>query len=355
MSVHMADIPAQRLKPFQRELDLPPGNVFLRALTARVVAQLCHGSASMAARVAERLWPSDRIVQRAVATPAMVSVAGWAAELARTVVAAALEAMGPESAGARLLQQALVLNLDGVGAVSVPNFVAAAGNASFVAEGAPIPVRQLTGPAALLTPFKLAVIAALTREMVEGSNAEQIISDVLMRSAGLALDAVLFGSAAATAAQPAGIRNGIAALTASNNSDFQTAVYEDITTLLGAVSAVAGAGRIVLVMSPGRAAAIYMRTARTADNVTVLGSAALGNDLIAVAPNGLAAAFSPEPEIETSSNATVVMDTAPGAAGTMGPERSMFQTDAVALKMRWPVTWAVRNSAAVAWITPTWK
>ena len=79
------------------------------------------------------------------------------------------------------------------------------------------------------------------------------------------------------------------------------------------------------------------------------------NDLLAIAPAALVAALSPEPEIETSKAATLVMDTAPGAAGTMGPERSLFQTDSLALKMRWPVSWALRDPRGFAWLTPAWK
>jgi hypothetical protein len=49
------------------------------------------------------------------------------------------------------------------------------------------------------------------------------------------------------------------------------------------------------------------------------------------------------------------MDTAPGDAGTMGPERSVWQTDSVAVKVRWPVSWALRDPRGVAWLTPAWK
>jgi hypothetical protein len=33
----------------------------------------------------------------------------------------------------------------------------------------------------------------------------------------------------------------------------------------------------------------------------------------------------------------------------------LFQTDSIALKMRWPVTWALRDPRGVAWTTPNWK
>ena len=88
------------------------------------------------------MWPSD-LVLRAATAPAMTSTAGWAAELVQTLVADGLRALGPASAGALLLQQGLVLSFEGHGAISAPGLVAEYGNAGFVAEGEPIPVRQL--------------------------------------------------------------------------------------------------------------------------------------------------------------------------------------------------------------------
>jgi hypothetical protein len=39
------------------------------------------------------------------------------------------------------------------------------------------------------------------------------------------------------------------------------------------------------------------------------------------------------------------------SGGTVAtPVGSMFQTDSVALKLRWPISWALRTSNAVAWI-----
>jgi hypothetical protein len=62
-----------------------------------------------------------------------------------------------------------------------------------------------------------------------------------------------------------------------------------------------------------------------------------------------------DPTVETSTGGTLVMeDTAPGAPGTM-TTRGLFQTDAIGVKMRWPVSWARRDNRGVAWLTPAWK
>src|SRR5262252_5041492 len=132
----------QPVQPLRRELTLPPGNSFVRWVTAKAVASIRHTSP---AAVAEEFWPNDKVVgqlTRAVSTPALTTTSGWAAELAHTVVRDALAALGPASAGAQLLQRSLVLSFGGAGTISAPGFVGAAANAGFVAEGAPIPVRQ---------------------------------------------------------------------------------------------------------------------------------------------------------------------------------------------------------------------
>lgn len=334
-----------------------PSNTFTRTLTARVIASVYRDNPEA---VASRLWPNDQTVlellQRAASAPAMIGVAGWAAELARLSVADVLEALGPVSSGAQVLGRGLVLNFDGNGTISVPALAAAAGNAGFVAEGAPIPVKQLAVTPAQLLPYKLASIAVLTHEMITSSNAEALISDALVRAAGAALDAVLFDANAATAARPAGLRNGIATLTASNNTTMMEAIAEDIGALLNAVAPVAGNGPYLLITNPGRAAGLHLRTARDNPSMTVFGSNAVGNIVIMIAGAALASALSPAPAIESSRGATLQMeDTSPQPPNTTGTTKSMFQTDNVAIKMHWPVTWALRDSRGVAWLTPAWK
>jgi hypothetical protein len=340
----------------KRMPELPPGlpgNAFLRLLAAKAIAQL---ERAPIAEVVNRLWPSD-LITRAASAPAITTTTGWAAELVRRITAEALDALGPASAGAQVLREGLVLGWDGAGAISAPGIVAGAGNASFVAEGAPIPVRQLASAAAIMLPYKLATIAVLTREMLESGNAEQIIGDALVRACGLALDTALFGSGAATAAQPAGLRNGIAALTASNATDMWEAGVEDVTALINAVSAVGGAGPYCLVMSPGRAASFIGRVYHEADApYDVYASTAVGNDIVAIANAALVAALSPDPDVEAATAGSLVMDTVPPAdPGSTGTHKSLFQTESIAIKVRWPVTWALRNAAGVAWVTPAWK
>jgi hypothetical protein len=340
-----------------RRNDPVGGNLFTRSLTARTVASLLRNVALV--DVVEQLWPNDRALlehlTRAASAPAMTSVAGWAAELAQKRVADVLTALGAASGAADVMKLGLVLDWDGAGMISAPGFTASAGNSGFVQEGQPIPVRQFALNPAQMQPYKLASIAALTREMVESSNAEALISDALVLSTGLALDAVFFGNGVATAAQPAGILNGIAGLVPSDVPDLFEAFAEDMAQLINVVSVVGGKGPFVFIGSAGRVATIGMHyQSQNVPNVSFVVSSAVGNNLVVIAPKALAAALSADPEVETANAATLVMDTAPGAAGTMGAEKEMWQTDSIAVKVRWPVSWVLRDPRAVAWLSPTW-
>ena len=342
----------------RRDPPLLPGNTFRRWLTARAVAAYRHVRPR---EVAAEMWPGDRMLEhviRAASAPAMIGVAGWAAELSHTVVMDALAALGPASAGAQLLRQSTVLSFDGNGVISAPGFVAGAGNAGFVAEGQPIPVKQLADAVVQMTPHKLSAIAVLSEEMILSSNAEQLIGDVLIRSAAAALDVALFGTAAATAAQPAGLRYNIAAYTASTNGDFWEAYFEDIANGINACSPVGGNGPFVLVANAGRAVQIKLR-AMGEEPYEILGSTAVGGDMVVVAPSAIVCAISPEPAIEVAGASTLHLSD-PAAVIVNGgvpaaPHKSMWQTATVALKLRWPVTWALRDPRGVNWVTPAWK
>jgi hypothetical protein len=346
-----------------RQREASSGNLCTRALTVKTLASLWRVRAEDAANV---IYPNDRalmsLVTRATSAPATTFTSGWAAELAVKIVADTIEALAAASGAADVLKQALVLSWDGYGVISAPGFVASAANSGFVKEGDPIPVRQLALGPAQLSPYKLATIAALTREMAESSNAEALISDCLVRSSGLALDAAFFDANPSVAnTRPAGIRNGISTLTASANPDAFGAFFEDIAALLNAVAPVAGKGPVIIVSSLGRSAsasARYGSIKAEGDDATIIpvASPAVGNDIVAIAPKAIVAALSADPDVETTNAATLVMqDTNPAVAGTTGPERSVFQTESLAIKVRWPVSWALRDPRAVAWLTPAWK
>ena len=157
--------------------------------------------------------------------------------------------------------------------------------------------------------------------MVSGSNgnAVKVVEDVLSRSIGLGLDAALFDvNPSISETRPAGLRFGIAALTASASTDATEAMLADVATVVAAVAPIAGNSPIVLVANPVRAMMLQLKTPRALP-VTVLASSTVAPaDLIAIVPSAIASAFDSVPEVSASYAAAIHQDNTPTDIGTVG-------------------------------------
>jgi len=339
---------------------LVPGRKSDAALTALTRAVIAHGltkidgSQGNPARYAQRNWGDDPtlgLVLRAAVSPA--TLAGTPA-LAQVAVAL-LEALVPVSAGADLLARGLALRFDGAAQVSVPNIAVPV--ADFVGEGAPIPVVQApTSADATLLPHKLAVITLLSGEMMRNTNAEALVRQVLIESTGPAIDKVLFSANPAAADRPAGLLNGIAALTpAAAGSAKGEILVDDLQKLAGAVAPVAGNGGVVIVASPDAAVALSLRLSERVSWPVLTSTSLAARTVIAVAANAVVSAVEGSPMIDSSTQSSVHRETVPAelvdVGGTLArPVASLFQMDEVALRLKWPISWALRTSGAVAWM-----
>jgi hypothetical protein len=235
---------------------------------ARAVFDPIRSPADMAAK----LWPRDTDVAtilKAATTPTTVAASS---ALAQTIIFDFIASLAPASAGAQLLAQGLELSFDRKAVINVPGFIADGSNVSFIGEGQPRPMRQLASAAVSLAPRKLSAATSITREQAESSNAEAFLRDALTRSAGLALDRYLFDAQPGDAVRPPGLRNGVAALTASSAADLFEAMVEDVFMLVSAVSTLGP--NIALVMSSARAVLLRLR-ARGGITPTILGSSAI--------------------------------------------------------------------------------
>ena len=315
------------------------------------------------AEVAKRSWGDEaaqvQYLLRAASSPAQITAPTWAGELAH-VITIFLPSLAPLSAGVQLLARGLQLSFDGAAAIKLP--LISQGQASFVGELKPIPVVQFTTSAgAELTPFKLATITTLTREIMDGSNAEAIVRQTLSESVANGLDAALFSAAAGTTDHPPGLLNSVTALTPSAATIKADAMVDDLAAIIHAVVRTAGAGDIVLIAAPEQAASIKIRYLKSPLDYTLLASAALpAGSMVAVAANALASAFAGVPTIEASREAEIVMNDQPGEVVTVGgltgaPIASLFQSDRVALKISMSTNWVLRAPGAVAYVTGvTW-
>jgi hypothetical protein len=255
----------------------------------------------------------------------------------------------------------LQLNFAGKGMISVPSYLTSATDAgSWVAEGNPIPVRQIAfTPGANLEPRKLCVIATFTREVTEQADVERIVREALQRSASLALDAAIFSNAAGDTTKPSGILNNITPLSPTAGGN-QLAMITDIANLIGELNDKGGGANPIFIASPETATAMRL-WAPPAFNYPILASNAVTVDtVIAIEGPAFVSGFSPTPEISASTDALLHLeDTSPqpivSAGGVVAaPVRSLFQTDCVALKMILRASWCVRGGLVATVSNVTW-
>jgi Phage capsid family len=315
-----------------------------RACIATGIARL--DSSVRPSEYAKKNWDDQRVelILRAATSPATLSNTP-----ALTQVAAAfLASLTPTSAGADLLGRGVRLNFDGAAQINVPGI--ALPTAGFVAEGAPIPVVQATTTGPTLNPHKLAAISVLTSEILRSSNAETLVKQALVEACGPALDAQLFSANAATADAPAGLLNSIAPLTPAAAGEKQGAVVDDLQVLIRTVAPVAGNSDIVIVAAPAQAVAIALRIPREVPYGLLTSTTVPDRTVIAVAANSLVSAVEGVPQVDAATSPELHMETAPGAIGTSGVVASIYQSDKVALRLRWNLSFALRSSAGLAWM-----
>lgn len=348
---------AQRPIPLRPDPDLVRDRAVASLTRATIAASLHALDRSRSISDLVRKWDDHRTVDlilRAATTPAMTTTTGWARELG-IISAAFLDVLTVQSAGADLMKRGIGLNFDGAAQIACPGISIPA--ADFVGEGSPIPaVQGVTSAGPTLLPHKIGVITSLTGEMVRSSSAEDLVRQVLIESTGPAVDKAMFSATAGDAIRPAGILNGIAALTAAAAGPSKgELLVNDVQALATALGPVSGNGGIVLVASPDAAAALVLRLPAAVQWPVLTSGSLAARTVIAVAANAIVSAVEGVPQIDTSTQASFHRETAPGAIVDVGgvaarPVGSLWQVDEVGLKLTWHISWSVRDPRGVAWM-----
>lgn len=167
---------------------------------------------------------------RAATAPAQTGNAGWAAELIDPTIAP-VAILAPSSAVAQLVARASVLKLDvSTGPIVLPAISAGDLAGGWIGESEAIPVQRamINGP--IVAPAKVGVISTHTREIAKSTNFVGVLQQAMNADLSTTIDATFLGSAAATAAQPAGILAGIAPLAPSTATGTE-AVASDLSAL----------------------------------------------------------------------------------------------------------------------------
>jgi HK97 family phage prohead protease/HK97 family phage major capsid protein len=362
-----------------RKKDFDMLDYMVRAATVACVAKMTGKSVD---ETRQRVYGDEEgthaltdIVTRAPSAPAMTTVTGWAAELVHTLWADMMPILMPKAILTRLAPKGLTLSFGANGKIVIPTRSRTPSLAgSFVGEGMAIPVRQGAFTSQTLTPKKMAVISTWTREMGDHSipAIEGLIREAIQVDTSVAIDSVLVDANPATTIRPAGLLNGVAATGATAGGGIG-AIIGDMVALIGALS-INTYGNIrnpVWLMNQADILRVSLAQAAntgifpfkdeiangTLNNIPLIDSATVpSKTMVLVDAADFVVVGGEAPRMEMSDQATLHMeDTTPldlvsGSPGTVAsPQRSLFQTDSLALRMIMPLNWVQRRAGTVAW------
>jgi HK97 family phage major capsid protein/HK97 family phage prohead protease len=353
------------------------------------VAYFAKNSGKLPEQVRQQIYGDDELtrgavelVLRAASAPALTTVAGWAAELVHQIYADFMQILMPNSILPRLAARGMTLTFGAAGRIIIPTrnrTPTLAG--SFVGEGMAIPVRQGAFSSQTLTPKKVAVITTWTREMNDHSipAIEGLLREAIQLDTSVAIDTVLIDANAATTIRPAGLLNGVGATSATAGGGI-AALLGDMKALEQAliVSTYGNLRSPTWLVNPGdMLSATLLQAANTGifpfrDEIKAgtLGSIPLidsanvpAKTMILVDAADFVVIGGDAPRLEVSDQATLHMeDTSPtdlvsgSPAVSASPQRSLFQTDSLALRMVMPLNWIQRRAGTISWTqNVTWS
>jgi HK97 family phage prohead protease/HK97 family phage major capsid protein len=382
MSEHKISAPGIILN---KKKDFDPIEYLVRAATVTYAAKAWGRHPE---EVRQRIYGEDEVLKvvcdlvlRAASAPAMTTVTGWAAELVQPTYADLMPLLMPAAIMTRLASRGLALSFGTAGRIVIPTRSRTPTIAgSFVGEGLAIPVRQGAFTSQTLTPKKMAVISTWTREMNDHSvpAIEGLIREAIQQDTSVAVDSVLIDANPATVVRPAGLLNGVAATTATAGGGM-AALVGDIKALISAIttSTYGNVRNLVWLLNPTDvlSASLTMATTTglfpfrdevrggTLNNIPIIDSATVpAKTMILVDAADFVVAGGEAPRMEMNDSATLHMeDTSPAElvaspSTVAAPQRSLFQTDSLALRMVLPLNWVQRRAGTVAWTSSvTWS
>lgn len=380
----------QRLLPSKRVLPqkkLEPIDYFFRAATCMALAK-ANRTQDPLEFVRERYRGDEenvgavlQMVHRSAPGPALTSQATWAAEIVQVGFGDFLSTLKPDSIYPVLAARGPRFTFGPqAGTIKLParsSSPTVAG--AFVGEAQPIPVRKLGLTTITLSPFKMAVITMFSEEISNRSTPqiEALLRDEMTQDTSVVIDQSLIDNVAASTIRPAGLRNGVSGLTPTASGTNLEKMVADLKQLIGAIYTSNGGRDVVVILNPLQALSLGFAQTTTGNflfsdsveagrkfNVTFVPSNTCpAGQLICVDAADFASATGDTPRFRLSAEAVVHdEDTTPlpisatGSPNTVAaPIRSFFQTDTMGIRLIWDMTWQMRRTGMVSWMTGvTW-
>lgn len=266
---------------------------------------------------------------------------------------------------------------DNLGLTEIPANVRIGGQdgaatAYWTGESKAIAASAMDFSAVSLTPLKVAALAVISNEIIRDSSpsAEMLVRNGLVNASAQKIDSTFFGTAAAVAGvSPAGILNGLTAITATGTTADH--LRADVKSLYAPFIAAFNASDLEFALNPSLAKSISLMTnalgAAEFAGLTTAGGSLLGDKantgnnvgaghLILLKPSDIYRIGNTGVEVSMSQQATIEMSSAPtGATDTPAAAtqvlNNMFQTESTAFKVVRSVNWAKRRASAVAYVS----
>jgi hypothetical protein len=324
----------------------------VRAITA---VAMCADRQRKPLDMVKAAWPDDPQVPRIVkaAFPPLDTSMFPAAQ---SIVV--IPALAPSSASSRLLSAGMTVSLVGIQEVKLP-YIGAPGRprAIFIGEGQPAPVVRMNLSDAVVGPCrKIVLIVALSRELLDASpaTAETIISSALATSAEQAIDSLLFSTTAATPDAPAGLLAGLTPIVATACGGMNA-----IATDLGNLAAAFGAAGLatddmVIVTTPELATKLKVQLSPKFTNTVLSSGSIAAGTVVGVLPGGLISAYQDGVAFESSIQAAYHEEDTTPQPLMASPARSLYQTDAISIRVRARAAWATMTGAVQYLTGATW-
>jgi HK97 family phage major capsid protein/HK97 family phage prohead protease len=310
---------------------------------------------------------------RAATDPATVGASAWAGLLVDETMGAFVDVLRDVSVFFGLSAQEYVFTANG--SIKLPSRASGTLAGGFLGEGAPIPVKSVGLASTSLMPYKMGVITTFTREIMMQSSVaiEPLLRNMMIEDTRDTIDTLFMDNVALSAGvRPAGLQNLAGANTDASGGTTLADVIADLKAAVAAFGTNKMGTRLTWIMDKQRMVSLSLMTNAAGNfmfrdevmNGTLLGipvitSTNVPDDVVFLVDAAeLARAASQMPMIDISEQATLHMDTAPSAIGTVGtpnvvaaPVRSLWQTASMGLRLLWDVSWNQRRANAVYTIT----
>jgi HK97 family phage major capsid protein/HK97 family phage prohead protease len=364
--------------------NLPPGVAFARYVKCYVAAQ---GNEMKAAQLAKQYYkdssPEVEAILRAEANGFNVKTAVAAGTTSDTTWASPLVQytnMASEFVDF-LRPQTLLGRIQGMRRVPfnirIPRATAGV-SAGWVGEGSPKPLSKMAFDSVTMSPYKIAVIVALTDELVRFSNpqADILVRDDMAAAIRQFADTQFLspGVAGVSGVNPASVSYGTTPITSASAGGTSSVAnaYTDIGAALAGVSSNnLDFASLVWVMNPRTALSLsLLRTTQdmmafedlnvnggTLKGIPVITSGNVpystsgGSPIFLIAANEILLAEDGGLTIDMSKEASVQMNDAPSAGAQSLV--SFWQNNLVGLRAEWYVNWLARRTGAVSYIDST--